>query len=100
MTCARCGSGVYEAEDQITLNKIWHKCCFSCRCCNTKLDKCTAKIFQGLVVLYLLRVVYALKKEVLLQTIHLLLIIPRNTIFAQDLNKKLSARKLFNPVVA
>ncbi|XP_074041747.1 uncharacterized protein isoform X2 [Leptinotarsa decemlineata] len=47
MTCARCGSGVYEAEDQITLNKIWHKCCFSCRCCNTKLDKCTAKIFQG-----------------------------------------------------
>ncbi|CAH1118394.1 unnamed protein product [Phaedon cochleariae] len=47
MTCARCGCGVYEAENQITLNKIWHKCCFCCRNCNTKLDKCTAKIFQG-----------------------------------------------------
>lgn len=31
MACARCGCGVYQTEDLISLNKIWHKCCFTCR---------------------------------------------------------------------
>ncbi|XP_023311677.1 keratinocyte proline-rich protein-like [Anoplophora glabripennis] len=47
MACARCGCGVYQTEDIITLNKIWHKCCFTCYRCRKRLDKCTAKIFQG-----------------------------------------------------
>ncbi|CAH1184931.1 unnamed protein product [Phyllotreta striolata] len=47
MTCARCGCGVFKAEDQIIMNKVWHKCCFRCSRCNKILDKCSAKLFQG-----------------------------------------------------
>ncbi|KAJ8916063.1 hypothetical protein NQ315_010931 [Exocentrus adspersus] len=47
MACARCGCGVRQTQDIITLNKIWHKCCFTCYRCNKRLSKCSAKIFQG-----------------------------------------------------
>lgn len=47
MACARCGCGVYCSEDKVTMNKIWHKCCFTCYNCNRSLDKCLAKVWQG-----------------------------------------------------
>ncbi|XP_060532743.1 keratin-associated protein 5-4-like isoform X2 [Cylas formicarius] len=47
MSCARCGCGIYKTEEFISLNKVWHKCCFTCHQCNKRLDKSTAKIFQG-----------------------------------------------------
>ncbi|XP_057668462.1 uncharacterized protein LOC130901257 [Diorhabda carinulata] len=47
MTCARCGCGVYRAEDQIIMTKVWHKCCFRCGNCNCLLNKYSARLFQG-----------------------------------------------------
>lgn len=47
MACARCGCGVYQSDDTICLNKLWHKCCFTCRICREKLDRCSAKVYQG-----------------------------------------------------
>ncbi|XP_030755062.1 keratin-associated protein 9-1-like [Sitophilus oryzae] len=47
MACARCGSGIYKTEEFISLNKVWHKHCFSCYQCAKHLDKDKAKVFQG-----------------------------------------------------
>ncbi|XP_076253857.1 uncharacterized protein LOC143192392 isoform X2 [Rhynchophorus ferrugineus] len=47
MSCARCGSGIYKTEEFISLNKVWHKQCFSCYQCSKRLDKDNVKIFQG-----------------------------------------------------
>ncbi|XP_050316295.1 keratin-associated protein 10-7-like isoform X2 [Anthonomus grandis grandis] len=47
MSCARCGYGVYKTDEFISLNKVWHKCCFTCYQCDKRLEKECAKIFQG-----------------------------------------------------
>ncbi|XP_045466249.1 muscle LIM protein Mlp84B-like [Harmonia axyridis] len=45
--CAACGKKVCPEEPRITLNKVWHKCCFRCNKCNCDLNADFARVYKG-----------------------------------------------------
>ncbi|XP_044763476.1 uncharacterized protein LOC123320271 [Coccinella septempunctata] len=45
--CAGCGKKVCPDEPRITLNKVWHKCCFRCNKCNCDLNADFARVYKG-----------------------------------------------------
>lgn len=47
-TCQRCNKAVYPTELLKCLDKTWHKLCFDCEVCHTKLNMNTYRGFEGL----------------------------------------------------
>ncbi|KAK9886368.1 hypothetical protein WA026_015885 [Henosepilachna vigintioctopunctata] len=45
--CAGCGKRVCSNEPKITLNKVWHKCCFRCYKCDCQLNTDFARVYKG-----------------------------------------------------
>ncbi|KAL3271975.1 hypothetical protein HHI36_022444 [Cryptolaemus montrouzieri] len=45
--CAGCGKRVCSEEPKVTLNKVWHKCCFKCFKCNCELNADFARVYKG-----------------------------------------------------